>query len=549
MSPVAVAWPQPALLHSGFAASAARTPDRPALQLGADRWTYAQLDDSARRLAAGLLALGPEPARVGILARRSLVSYAGVLGALFAGAAFVPLNPTLSAPRLQAIVELAGLDAIVCEQRHLPLLRALLAPGRASPLLLIVDTAREAPEAPPSVRILDSGYPGAARAPRSRVDEPPPPGLAYILFTSGSTGTPKGVPISHANAASFLAVNAARYRLQPTDIVSQTFEQSFDLSVFDLFMAWNAGATLCALTATDLLSPLSVIRSRGITAWFSVPSVIAMQIRLGLLLPGSLPSLRWSLFCGEPLVREHAQAWQDAAPHSTLENLYGPTELTIACAVHRWDPVASPARCRNEIVPIGRVYGNLAHLIVDEDLNTVAPGQEGELCIAGPQTFGGYWRNPGADAAAFFERRAPTGQTLRFYRTGDIVRELPDGELVFIGRRDHQIKVRGHRIELGEIEAALRAQPGVVEAVAFAWPPHASVAEEIVAAISGSDLDEHTLRSRLQGVLQPYMVPASIKVVTSMPRSNAGKLDRRALRDTLTQDPDLFATKGEAHAS
>ncbi|MBA2672262.1 amino acid adenylation domain-containing protein [Ramlibacter sp.] len=535
-----------ALLHHGFMASAARAPHATALQLGADSWSYAQLDANAHRIAGGLQAIAAAPARVGIFARRSLVSYTGVLGALFAGAAFVPLNPALPAARLQSVIDLAQLDAIVCEQRHLPLLRTILAQCQASPRVLVAQAVREAPDAPPTVQLSASENGSAMPAPDSRTATASP-GIAYILFTSGSTGTPKGVPVSHANVAAFLASNAARYRLSPGDVVSQTFEQSFDLSVFDLFMAWNAGAALCALAATELLSPLSAIRARGITVWFSVPSVIAVQIRLGLLQPGSLPSLRLSLFCGEPLVRAHAQAWQDAAPASIVENLYGPTELTIACAVHRWNPRTSPQQCRNEIVPIGRIYDGLRHLVVDEHLQPVPPGAEGELCVAGPQTFAGYWRNPEADAAAFFTRGTAEGETLRFYRTGDVVRALDGGELVFVGRRDHQIKVRGHRIELGEIEAALRAQPGVVEAVAFAWPPHASVTEDIVAAVSGEGIDGQAVRGQVQGLLQPHMVPAAIKVIQTMPRSGTGKLDRRALRDALLSDHGLLA-KGEVHA-
>ncbi|MFL6648248.1 MAG: amino acid adenylation domain-containing protein [Sulfurifustaceae bacterium] len=517
-------------LRDGFIASAAHWPNRPALLLGTDRWSYTQIDDLARRVATGLLTLSDAPKRVGILARRSLTSYTGAIAALLAGAAFVPLNPTLPLARLRSILDVAELSVILCEAQYLPMLGRLLQNRPSLPPVLTADGKRE-PIAPAGAATIFDRDDLRSVAPLRAEIPIAPDETAYLLFTSGSTGTPKGVPVSHANAASFLNTNLARYALRPDDILSQTFEQSFDLSVFDIFMAWSAGASLCGFTPTDLLSPLSVVQSHDISVWFSVPSMIAMQLRLGLLLPGSLPSLRLSLFCGEPLVREHAEAWSRAAPFSVLENLYGPTELTIACSAHRWNPRTSPARCSAGIVPIGRLYETLSSQIVNETLEPVAAGECGELCIAGPQTFAGYWRNSAASAAAFYDAEQPDGARTRFYRTGDLVRALPDGEMIFVGRRDHQIKLGGHRIELGEIESVLHAQPGVVEAAAFAWPPESTIAETIVAAVSGEALDGENVRARLRALLPAYMVPSKIHVIESMPRTSSGKLDRRALQE------------------
>ncbi|HEV7369279.1 amino acid adenylation domain-containing protein [Arenibaculum sp.] len=518
-----------ARLHEGFLRSATRWPDRTALRIGAESWTYSDVGQLAGNIAEGLRAAAHAPRRVGICARRSIGSYAGTLGALLAGAAFVPLNPTLPAARLRSIVDIADLDAILCDGQTAGSMRDLLADHPAPPPIVETDGG--------SVDVVRSGK---GRATDERAGD-----IAYILFTSGSTGTPKGVPISHGNVTSFLKTNLDRYGVTENDVLSQTFEQSFDLSIFDIFMAWSAGATLCGFTPAELLAPLGVARARQLTVWFSVPSMVAMQMKLGLLTPDSLPSLRLSLFCGEPLPQEYAEAWQRAAPGSVIENLYGPTELTIACAAHRWEPRTSPALCANGIVPIGRPYDGLSFEIVDEDLVPAGRGQVGELAVAGPQTFSGYWRNPEADAAAFYEKEASTGERRRYYRTGDLVRELPGGDITFVGRRDHQVKINGHRIELGEVEAALRDQDGVVEAVAFAWPPSPAVAERIVAAVSGNGIDGDALRTRLRSTLPGYMLPALVEVIEAMPRTSSGKLDRRAVKDLLVR---CVGAKGAAHA-
>jgi non-ribosomal peptide synthetase component F len=177
--------------------------------------------------------------------------------------------------------------------------------------------------------------------------------IAYLLFTSGSTGVPKGVKVSHANVVHFVRSAVSRYGITETDRFSQNFDLTFDVSAFDMFVAWERGACVCCPSQKTLLNPASFIRSAGLTIWFSVPSLASMMTRLGALKPEVFPSLRWSLFCGEPLPQEIAMGWAAAAPNSTVENLYGPTEATIACSAYRWDPERSPLACDRGIVPIG----------------------------------------------------------------------------------------------------------------------------------------------------------------------------------------------------
>ncbi|MFD1661064.1 amino acid adenylation domain-containing protein [Streptomyces caeni] len=510
-------------LGAGLLHHASVRPDHVALTVGRRDYTYEETAATARRWAAALVetVAGP-PRRVGVFAHRSEVGYLGVAAALFAGAAFVPLNRKFPVGRTLTMLERADVDAVLADAASAAQLPELLRQLPYRPVVLLPDARRSEVPGLDGHRVLDAtdlaGFTAPATLPEPAADDP-----AYLLFTSGSTGVPKGVPVTHANVRAFLDTNQDRYRLTPDDRLTQTFDQTFDLSVFDLFMAWENGARVCSMDPIELLAPFTYLERNGITVWFSVPSVAAVLRRRGVLRPGSMPTLRWSLFCGEALPRATAEEWQAAAPYSTVENLYGPTELTIACTAYRWDPATSPAECVHDNVPIGRPYPGLDALVVDERLADVPEGEPGELCLAGPQTTPGYWRAPELTAQRYFERAGRT-----YYRTGDLVRRL-NGQYVCLGRNDQQVKIGGHRVELGEIEAVLR-RAGALEAVALQWPD----AGTITAVVSGAG-DPAALSDACAAGLPAYMVPRSVQVVGEMPVNANGKVDRPALCRWLEQ--------------
>lgn len=506
------------VLGDGFRRHAAANPSQPALITGGRSYSYGEADDTARRMAARLVeAAGGRPTRVGVFAYRSPAAYLGVLAALYAGAAFVPLNRKFPAQRTRTMLERAELDSVIADDASAEQLPGLLS-GLARPPTVLLAGSRT--ERIAGARVLTAADLAAA-SPLGRLPAAGPQDLAYLLFTSGSTGTPKGVPITHANVRWFLDQNQDRYRIGSRDRFSQTFDLTFDLSVFDLFMAWEHGAAVCSMDPIELLAPFRYLERNEVTVWFSVPSVAAVLRKRHALAPERMPTLRLSLFCGEPLPSATAEAWQAAAPNSVVENLYGPTELTIACAVHRWDPASSPARCVHDNVPIGSLYPGLRPLVVDERLVPVADGETGELCVAGAQTTPGYWRDPELNASRFFERDGH-----RYYRTGDLVRRR-DGEFVCLGRNDQQVKVGGNRIELGEIEAVLR-RAGSVEAVCLVWPDEST----LTAVVSGAERPGE-LTGAVAARLPAYMVPKSVHVIGEMPRSGNGKVDRNAVRSWL----------------
>jgi non-ribosomal peptide synthetase component F len=318
-----------------------------------------------------------------------------------------------------------------------------------------------------------------------------------------------------------------RYGISPADRVSQTFDLTFDLSVFDLFMAWEGGARVCVLMQQDLRNPSSFISGRELTVWFSVPSVALLMKRLRTLRADSLPTLRWSLFCGEPLPTGVAEDWHRAAPQSIVENLYGPTELTIACTVYRWQPSSSRHDGLNGIVPIGEPFPTMRTILLEDGYEE--SDTDGELLVSGPQVAVGYWNDADRTSKAFVSH--PNYPGLRFYRTGDVVRRThPAGPLCFVGRKDHQVKVLGYRVETGEVEAALRTCTGIDSVAVIPWPITEAGAAGLVAFV-GHPVDTGAqVRETLTHLLPSFMVPRHVHFMSELPLTSNGKIDRPALQ-------------------
>lgn len=519
-------------LHDGFLRSCERRPDRPALEIQGKVLTFQDLGTLATTLAATLQKHGPSrgPRLTAVFGARSVTAFGGVLGALLSGHGYVPLNPSFPASRTRTMLLQSRCRTVIVDEAASAQLHDVLT-GIAVPLLVVLPTQDDVK--PFAARWLQHRFVGARQlvdagewqSPDVSADD-----LAYLLFTSGSTGLPKGVGVAHRNARALVDTLAGRYRITEHDRFSQTFDFTFDLSVFDLFVAWDRGACVCCPSAKTLLSPGQFIQRSRLTVWFSVPSIGINMKRMRLLTPGGFPGLRWSLFCGEPLPGDVAQAWASAAPASTVENLYGPTELTVACTAYRWtsSDVSAPSHAW---VPIGYPFPRMKSLIVDERLEGVPPGAAGELLMTGPQLTPGYWNDPDRTAQAFV---VPPGQDETYYRTGDIVRQpVGGGPLVYLGRRDSQVKVNGYRVELGEVEAALRAAGEVEAAVAVPWPLTPSGAGGVVGFLQGSSVAPETIRGRLKLALPSYMVPRDLHIVSVFPLNPNGKVDRQQLSRML----------------
>jgi amino acid adenylation domain-containing protein len=520
-------------LVTGFLRSVQHHPERPALQLDTVVLSYRELFASAAALAATLSAhaVADEPPLTAVFGHRSITTYAGVLAGLLRGHGYVPLNPAFPTDRTRSMLVRSACRSVIVDAHAARQLGEVLADVEPGLLLLVADQddVSELAALWPQHRWLSA---------RDLVDptrfEPAaayPDGIAYLLFTSGSTGQPKGVMVAHRNAVAYIDAMVERYAVTEQDRFSQTFDLTFDLSVHDMFVAWWCGACLCAPTQSQKMLPGKYVNDCGITMWFSVPSTAVLMNRLRILKPGKYPQLRFSLFCGEALPVEIVQKWAEAAPNSIVENLYGPTELTIACTLYRWHAERSPAESEMGVVPIGEPYPGMTVLVADDKLHEVAVGEVGELLMTGPQLTLGYYRDAQRTAAAFVE---PPGRGEVYYRTGDRVRRpAPGRPLVYLGRVDNQIKIQGYRVELGEIEAILRQEAGVDVAIAIGWPLTASGADGIVGFIGADECDTAAIRERVIARLPPYMHPSELRCVREFPLNANGKVDRKALQAML----------------
>ncbi|HEX6911655.1 MAG TPA: amino acid adenylation domain-containing protein, partial [Longimicrobium sp.] len=522
----AAEYPRDLPIHVLFEAQAARTPDRAALAFRGRSLTYAELDARADALALGLRAMGVGPERrVGLLVERSAEMVIAALGVLKAGGAYVPLDASFPAPRLAWIAEDADLAAVVAHDslRHL------------------------APVAADRVLVPDGIHPPQAAPPKTAVDAR---NAAYLLYTSGSTGRPKGVVVQHRSVVNFLA--SMRETLRPREdirLLSVT-RLGFDISVLEIFLPLTVGGCVevaDADTAADGRLLAERIARGGVDAMQATPATWQMLVDAGWRgAPG------FTALCGgEALPAPLARRLADGG--ATLWNLYGPTETTIWSAALRVERVDGDGA-----VPLGAPVANTFLHVLDGGMRPVLPGVPGELCIGGEGLARGYRNRPGLTAERFVPDPFSGVPGARMYRTGDLARwkcgsaevracgsESTDARtharvhaLEFLGRMDHQVKVRGFRVELGEIEAALLRHPAVARAAAVARGDDGSrtLAAYVVRA-EGAELDVADVLRAAAEQLPPYMVPAAVEELDALPLNANGKVDRRALLERAFAAP------------
>jgi amino acid adenylation domain-containing protein len=500
-----------------FARRCIADPDRIALVADGVALTYAEAAGYARAIACALRSAGRPGARVGILGSRSIAACLAVLGTCWSGATYVPLGLKLPEERLVAVLRSSRFDALIADGAGEALLTAPVLAAAPEIVLLADNLGDHGGRDHPHWRLRDGVDDGSEPAAMKSGD------VAYIEFTSGTTGTPKGVVINAGALHHFISLMQDLYALTPDDRVAETTDLSFDISAANMFMTWNAGASLYIVSRAAAWTPAKFIRENDLTMWHSVPSVIAFLQRTKMLRPGSLPSLRHSAFAGEPLPAAAAAAWMEAAPNSTLDNLYGPTEATVECLRQA---VTETPRLTLErgTMAIGRPLPGMDAAILDEELRFVPFGVRGQIALSGPQLAVGYLDQPELTAARF-----PTIDGRRWYLTSDFGYQDEDGIFHHLGRIDNQVKVLGNRVELEDIDVHLRRAGGTMSVAAVAWPIAHGSASGIVAFVAGAGLSGAHIREALRGSLPAYMIPQTVVELESLPLNANGKVDRLAL--------------------
>ncbi|MFH1263423.1 MAG: AMP-binding protein [Pseudomonadota bacterium] len=504
-----------------------KQPARPALVVDGETYSYADVAWMAGGIAGWLHQIPREaPLRVGILAGRSWEAYAGILAASWVGGTFVPLGLGLPATRVREIAKRAKLNAVVVDRNGLKRLTGDLGADFVPHLT-----------SPGSRSSTVGSFRVTGRGELSAIDPPKPEevfedSLAYLIFTSGTTGEPRGVRVSRWNLAHVLSVCSAYFGFSPEDRISQTFENSYDASIFDLFMAWLSGASLHVVPERERLAPAHFIRSHELTVWNSVPAVVTFLRRMNLLKAGSFPSLKHSLFGGEPFPGSLAKAWRKAAPRSELYNMYGPTELTIHCSIERVGdpPNLTPGR---GVLSIGKPIQGVAAGIVDESGRFRVAGENGELVFSGPVVTRGYLDDPDSTNRRYRTLVHPTLGSSLWFATGDLGHEDAQGFFHLTGRADFQVKVFGQRVELEEVEFHLREIDPTADVVCCTRTTEDGRAEAIVAFRSGGTVPTAALLDEMKKRVAGFMIPEEIIEIEAIPRTEHGKADRSTLAGIL----------------
>ena len=507
--------------------SAQRFPERQAFKFQSDTASYAELSIWTNQLANVLIEQGVKRRdRVGIFMNKCLEMSVAVHAIMKAGAAYVPIDPAAPAERLKFIINDCNISVLISDNAKDRVLRQIA--GQVD-LNCLIGTVTDAglpcnTISWDEIRSAPSHHP--LQHPIMEDD------LAYIMYTSGSTGQPKGIMHTHRSGLTYAKQSAHTYGLNESDRLGNHSPLHFDMSTLEFLSGPLKGACTVLIPEEYVKLPASLsklIEEERLTVWYSVPFALCQLLLRGALESRSLESLRWVLFGGEPFPPKFLRALMEKLPKASFCNVYGPAEVNQCTYYHLSEPPDNDL----ESVPIGRVWSNCEGLVVDDEDHPVPAAAQGELLIRTPTMMRGYWNRDDLNAKAFFIREPFSNYSEIFYRTGDLVRQNSDGDYVYIGRKDRQIKTRGYRVELDEIEAALSSHQEVEEAAAFPLPDAEGTAMVAAAVIlkNDSSLKPSDLLHFLKARLPVYAIPRFIKFYTTFPRTGSGKIDRLKLRE------------------
>lgn len=498
--------------------SASRYPDRNAFKQLKTKITYTDLVSKANQVARHLINTGTQKGdRVGIFMNRSIESSYAVYGILMSGSAYVPIDTNLPTHRILTLINDCEINTILTTETFKKQISGLLAAN--STLRHIVGIEHYKAD-----QITGWKWEDIFSLDDTSVDiNNQEDDLAYIIYTSGTTGHPKGIVHTHYSGGSYAKLSADLYQVTHEDILGNHSHLHYDISTMGYLTMPYAGGCTVIVPEAHTIFPTSLARliaEEQLTIWYSVPLALIQLIQSGQLDLLDYSHLRWILFGGEAFALKHINHLRKCLPHVAYSNVYGPAEVN-QCTYYNFDKDTH----LEEPIPIGSIWGETDISIIKDNPQS----ESGELIVASSTQMLGYWNQPQRTSDSFIHQSDAQGQQRRYYRTGDIGSIDSDGDLMFAGRKDRQVKVRGHRVELNEIESLILRNEHIQEVAVYATKEED--ANAIYAIVRGKfdNFDPQEIQQYLSSLLPSHSIPKTISAVESIPRTPAGKVDYKAL--------------------
>ncbi len=496
--------------------AAGRWPSRPALEDETGEYSYADYRTLARRVASGVLSLGIGSLPVVVCLQKSARVLISFMGAMYAGCPYAPVDAAAPPARLEKIVGSLRPGLLISEESRVAELETAF-PG------IPVRTFEQLAETQPDDAAVEAAV-GAV------TDSDP----IYIIYTSGSTGTPKGVTIPHRGVLSYARWLRETFGFSPETVMANQAPFYFDNSVLDIYGSLYSGAKLIITPEVLFKFPLKLpefLRDRHVSSILWVPTVMIHVANSGALDSVSLPELKTVCFAGEVMPNKQLNVWRRALPDTVFANLYGPTETDVCCCY-----IVEGEYADSDALPIGRACGNMRALVLTPDGREAGEGEMGELCVIGSGITLGYWNEPELTARSLVPNPLRGSHGEPMYRTGDLAIRRADGLLMFCGRKDFQIKLKGNRIELGEIEAAAVCVPGVENAAAIFSPEEEKIYLFAECPDAEKRLSLRRFNLELRRYVPAYMLPGELRYLDALPHTANDKIDRVGLKRSINEE-------------
>ena len=498
----------------------------PGIRVNGKSFTYGEIYNYSINLAKLLQKIEANAEAIGVVGQRSAASYFSILGIIFAGCHYVPINLKYDDQKKSKIIKDSKIRFLIGSPEDLESIKSSLDPIEIENIDYLITPFGQFKEK--KSNCLDESdcnlmnEIGFIKENESR--------LAYVMYTSGSTGNPKGVMVSKENIVSWIENMNYLYPKQAGFIASQTYDLSFDLSVADILFTFLNGGVLSVLSEKGQLMPFDYINDEKIELWSSVPTLISFMHKMNFLKPNSFPSIKTSLFCGEPLPKSLADAWKIAAPNSSIENLYGPTEATIWLTRYVYEDKHKNEIFTNNNLPIGKPFKNHHIELIDKKEEIIKDNTSGEIVYKGPQITLGYLNNKDKTNSVFKSFIWDESGSI-WYKSGDIGKYNEVGYLECLGRTDSQIKIAGRRIELGELEASLRTIKNLDDIIIVPVKDFENRVKKLIGYTMNNITQEEISHYRKESSknIESIFFPKNIIHIDKFPMTPSGKTDRKQL--------------------